>query len=143
MLSVEAAYKVLRSAGSDNLVVKVQPGNDCAKSYAHHPKAIFHDGTIARSQEATSCDKQEDCAAEFRAALLVVAAEDGAVAPRIDFNDKDIAYLRLVCEGLSDAECAERLGLSLRAIKSRKKSVLAAASCTSLSHAVKRFVRET
>ena len=142
MISIEAAYDVLRAAGNENVVVKVQPGADCAKTYASHPTAIFHDGTIARAQMDGSRDADPDAVAELRAALLVIAAEDTSEQPKAEFNEKDVAYLRLVCEGLNDAECAERLGLSLRAIKSRKKSVLAASASVSLSHAVKRFVRQ-
>ena len=139
--SVEAAYKVVRAAGDDNVVVKVQPGTDCAKR-AGDPTAVFHDGTIARAHIDNLNGSGEEDIAELRAALLVIAAEDGSDRPALDLSDKDVAYLRLVCDGLSDAECAEKLGLSLRAIKSRKKSVLAATSCLTLSHAVKRFVRE-
>ena len=134
------AYDVLRSVGSKDAVVKLSVGADSAMLHGGDPHAIFHDGSIARAQ-LTETEKARDSEiAELRAALLVVATEDGGVAGKMDLSDKDVAYLRLVCEGLNDTECAERLGLSVRAIKSRKKSVLAATNCLSLSHAVKRFV---
>lgn len=137
-----AAYDVLRSVGSKDAVVKLSLGTESASTHGKDPLSIFHDGNVARVQLTDVNGAQAADIAEMRAALLVVAAEDTGTVSKMDLSDKDIAYLRLVCEGLTDAECAERLGLSVRAIKSRKKSVLVATNCDSLSHAVKRFVCE-
>ncbi len=141
-ISEDAAYGVVRSVGNDNVVVKLQPAQDGAKDRVLEPLSIFHEGTVARAQLTEPCDATDTAMAELRAALLVIAREDQSNGPNFVLNEKDIAYLRLICEGFNDAECADRLGISVRAIKSRKKSVLSATSSTSLSHAIKRFLRE-
>lgn len=134
------AYDVLRSIGSKDAVVKLSVGTESATTLGDDPNAIFHEGNVARAQVTAVGNSQDAEMAEMRAALLVVASEDAGLAGKMDLSDKDVAYLRLVCEGLNDAECAEKLGLSVRAIKSRKKSVLVATNCDSLSHAVKKFL---
>lgn len=138
--SIDAARGVLRASGSDNVVVKVQPGGACELAALSVPSAIYHDGVVAQAE--TEPGPSEEETAELRAALLVIASDNGDSTPPMALSNKEIAYLELVCEGKSDTEAAEKLGLSLRAIKSRKKSVLATTGCTSLSHAVSRFLKQ-
>ena len=78
------AYDVLRSVGSKDAVVKLSVGADSAMLHGGDPHAIFHDGSIARAQ-LTETDKARDSEiAELRAALLVVATEDGGLAGKME-----------------------------------------------------------
>lgn len=139
--SLKAARGVLGALGPDNVVIKVQPGGNGALPHVASAQSIYHEGVIAHADLGDLNGADEAALAELRAALLVIAADGTDVEAKLDLSDKDVAYLRLVCEGLNDAQCAERLGLSLRAIKSRKKSVLTSAACTSLSQAVQKFFK--
>ncbi len=73
--------------------------------------------------------------AEASAALLVIAQmspPSGKNPP----NLKELVYLRKLSEGLNDQEIGEELGLTLRAVRERKKKAILEMGATNITHAV-------
>lgn len=73
--------------------------------------------------------------ADLKAAVLVLA-ESAERDEGMTLGTKEVAYLKKVAEGMSDAEIAEDLGLSLRAVKERKRHVQRDLDASSIAHAV-------
>ena len=98
--------------------------------------SIFHGGSKIGALCRTDKQSLTDDAIREVISMVIMAAESfsGASSPALD--PKETAYLKKVTEGLSDAEIADSLGLSLRAVKERKKRTLVDLNATSIAHAV-------
>jgi LuxR family transcriptional regulator, activator of conjugal transfer of Ti plasmids len=98
--------------------------------------ALVHNGEkLALSLCHTKPDLTEAEIREATAALLVVAQ----LSPRPTKpapNQKELVYLRKLSEGLNDQEIGDELGLTLRAVRERKKKVIQEMGATNITHAV-------
>lgn len=96
---------------------------------------LFHKGTkigavCTRPQEFANPEEER----EVVAAVLFGSRDINFTAPPLDA--KEIAYLMKASEGQTDAEIAEGLNLSLRAVKERKKRTLTDLKAASIAHAI-------
>ena len=98
--------------------------------------SVFHRGEkVGAICEHTVEPESEENIREIVAAILHQANRLKPItAPALD--PKEIAYLKKVAEGLSDAEIADNLNLSLRAVKERKKRTQTDLRATSIAHAI-------
>ena len=98
--------------------------------------SIFHRGhkvgAVCRMDDSALT---EDVIREMIASAIL-AVEDLGGESGLALDPKETAYLKKVTEGLSDAEIADSLGLSLRAVKERKKRTLVDLNATSIAHAI-------
>lgn len=74
------------------------------------------------------------------AAQMLVSSDAGTASP--DVTAKEEVYLQRVANGASDDDIAEELGLSLRAIKERKRKAIEDMNAKNISHAVAKAKRE-
>ena len=98
--------------------------------------ALFHNGgKVGAVCEHSAPPGSEDAIREIVAAILFQAQEFNRPEPTT-LDPKEIAYLKKVAEGFSDAEIADELNLSLRAVKERKKRTLTDLGAASIAHAI-------
>jgi DNA-binding CsgD family transcriptional regulator len=98
--------------------------------------SIVHNGEKAvLSLCHSKPDLTSDEIAEATAALLVVA-QMSPPSPRVPPNQKELVYLRKLAEGLNDQEIGDELGLTLRAVRERKKKAISEMGATNITHAV-------
>ena len=72
---------------------------------------------------------------EVRAAALILIKNEDRT-PEVDLSGKVRTYLEQVSGGASDEEIAQKLNLSLRAIKERKRNVIEELGANSIGHAI-------
>lgn len=72
---------------------------------------------------------------EVRAAALILIKNEDRT-PEVDLSGKVRTYLEQVSGGASDEEIAQKLNLSLRAIKERKRNVIEELGAKSIGHAI-------
>ena len=98
--------------------------------------SVFHRGhKVGAVCQHTLAAESDEAIRDVIAAILANANQvDPPEAATLD--PKEIAYLKKVQEGLSDAEIAEDLSLSLRAVKERKKRTLVDLGAVSIAHAI-------
>lgn len=73
--------------------------------------------------------------AEATAALIVIA-QMSAPSAKNPPNLKELVYLRKLAEGSNDQEIGEELGLTLRAVRERKKKAISEMGASNITHAV-------
>ncbi len=72
---------------------------------------------------------------EASAAMLVVAHMSPPTT-KIAPHQKELVYLRKLAEGLNDQEVGDTLGITLRAVRERKKKVITEMGAANITHAV-------
>lgn len=120
-------------AAAIELVSGVLPASDADPTTL---LSLIHDGKKFGALCRNTTEPLSDDTLREMVATTIFKAEslDTPDAPVLD--PKETAYLKKVTEGLSDAEIAGDLGLSLRAVKERKKRTLVDLNATSIAHAI-------
>lgn len=103
---------------------------------------VLHEGRVGRLGSALARygdSLQEEV--ELRAALVAVTVGDPGFKVTAKLSPKELLYLDMLCDGITDADAAKKLSVSLRAIKARKKMVCQKTNSDTISHAISKYIR--
>lgn len=103
---------------------------------------VLHEGRVSRLgpriSDLTTYLRDE---MELRSALVAITGLDQKQAARLNLSAKEILYLDMICDGLTDIEAAGKLSISLRAVKARKKVICERTHSATINHAIAKYVR--
>ncbi len=103
---------------------------------------MLHEGRVSRLAPRI-CDltKYVRDEMELRSALVAIAGMDQAQSKKLNLSAKEILYLDMICDGLTDIEAAKKLSISLRAIKARKKVICERTQSATINQAIAKYVK--
>ena len=128
----------LENSADKPILVQFRPVAECEYVPGEN---VLHKGRVGRlGPNLTKIARGRRLQAEIRSAILALAALDGDDGEDWQLTPKEIIYLDLLCDGINDTEAAERLSVSLRAIKARKRSVCTKTNSATINQAIAKYM---
>lgn len=125
-------------SGQTSVIVAIEP---VSESRFEPSKHVLHQGRLsglgAQIEDLVPCPGEQ---AQLRAALLSVTQASERDSPFDALGPKEVLYLDLLCDGLSDEEAAAHLSISLRAVKTRKRVICEKTRSATISQAIAGYI---
>ena len=129
----------LQRADDPSALVEIEPVGVAGYRPDHH---VLHEGRIGRlGPKIADLTTQLREEMELRSALVIITGIDTKPQNIDRLSPKEVLYLDMICDGLTDIEAAGRLSISLRAIKTRKKAICDKTQSTTINHAIAKYMR--